>query len=519
MEWDGKDLYDLRENVYCHIIYNHSMALDLLAMVPRMTTLVPQAKGGFWRAAELGEMQAFLSAAASSMCRVYWQLGLVEVAQSLADTGFEEQRSLERNKPSKPGSTPVRQPGTAPWKAIQNFLSQQQQQVGQTAAAGTGAGGSLSTGTSNAGRHTISTSSSRGYTGPAPRREHPMCCYAQVTFPREPLFDAFPGWLDQLVSQVVGRPVKLAVDVEILGDDDPLAMFMHTAPDYLVEVYMVEADGSRTPFSWQAQPSGLPAAAATTSTISGSRASSTATTAAPSSSGAASIGRLAASLGAGHLGDGGSSHNSQGTGSSQPPAVPSLDTWAAMLRQCTIEEVETEPGAIMVDGERLIAAVAAMGLADQIPGLAELMAHEATPAGQRAPSQPPQQYASSTQMPAAAAGSRAQAGGGRGGREAAAAQPPPAAHRATSGAAARVDDTGMGPAGGGGGGASSAAGDSSEAAVGGSNKKRPCAMCGQLFTKLQRCGKCKKVLYCSREHQVAHWKAVHKLECKEQPSK
>jgi pre-rRNA-processing protein TSR4 len=41
-------------------------------------------------------------------------------------------------------------------------------------------------------------------------------------------------------------------------------------------------------------------------------------------------------------------------------------------------------------------------------------------------------------------------------------------------------------------------------------------MCGQLFTKLQRCSKCKQVSYCCREHQVAHWKLVHKLECQGQ---
>jgi len=32
-------------------------------------------------------------------------------------------------------------------------------------------------------------------------------------------------------------------------------------------------------------------------------------------------------------------------------------------------------------------------------------------------------------------------------------------------------------------------------------------------TILKRCGKCKLVLYCCREHQVQHWKTVHKAEC------
>jgi hypothetical protein len=46
---------------------------------------------------------------------------------------------------------------------------------------------------------------------------------------------------------------------------------------------------------------------------------------------------------------------------------------------------------------------------------------------------------------------------------------------------------------------------------------RPCARCGQLFAKLKRCTRCKDVSYCSRECQVAHWKAGHKEECKEYP--
>ena len=30
---------------------------------------------------------------------------------------------------------------------------------------------------------------------------------------------------------------------------------------------------------------------------------------------------------------------------------------------------------------------------------------------------------------------------------------------------------------------------------------------------LERCGSCNRTWYCSREHQVADWKAGHKAEC------
>jgi hypothetical protein len=350
MTWDGEDLFDLRENIYCHIAFDHSMALDLLAMVPRMKTLVPQAKGGFWRAAELGEMQAFLSAATSSMCRVYWQLGLVEVARSFAQTGWEEQQTLEGQEPGSglARQTGVSQPGTAPWEAIQTFLSQQQQQTGHSPAAGMGAGFPLG---SHNSRHTSSTSSSTGYTSIAPRREIPISCFPQVTYQREPLFDSFPGWVDQLVSQVVGRPVKLDIELEQLINLNPWNTSSQIAPNYHAEVYLEEADGSKVPFSWGEQPSA------------------------------------------------GSSHNTQQTSCSTPqhPAAPS--------------------------------------------------------------------------SPASGAG---------------------------GGVQSSAEMTGP---------------------PGGSKEPRPCAMCGQLFTKLHRCARCKQVLYCSKEHQKAHWKLVHKLECKEQPSK
>jgi hypothetical protein len=47
---------------------------------------------------------------------------------------------------------------------------------------------------------------------------------------------------------------------------------------------------------------------------------------------------------------------------------------------------------------------------------------------------------------------------------------------------------------------------------------KPCAACGELFPKLQRCTRCRAVSYCSKQCQVAHWKAGHKQVCKEQPA-
>jgi hypothetical protein len=47
---------------------------------------------------------------------------------------------------------------------------------------------------------------------------------------------------------------------------------------------------------------------------------------------------------------------------------------------------------------------------------------------------------------------------------------------------------------------------------------RPCAQCGELFPKLKQCSWCKAVAYCSRDCQVAHWKAGHKEACQERPA-
>jgi hypothetical protein len=44
----------------------------------------------------------------------------------------------------------------------------------------------------------------------------------------------------------------------------------------------------------------------------------------------------------------------------------------------------------------------------------------------------------------------------------------------------------------------------------------PCVRCGQRFPKLKVCAQCKTVAYCSRECQLAHWKAGHKAVCKKQ---
>jgi hypothetical protein len=46
---------------------------------------------------------------------------------------------------------------------------------------------------------------------------------------------------------------------------------------------------------------------------------------------------------------------------------------------------------------------------------------------------------------------------------------------------------------------------------------RPCAACGELFPKLKQCSRCKAVAYCSRDCQLAHWKAGHKESCQERP--
>lgn len=39
-----------------------------------------------------------------------------------------------------------------------------------------------------------------------------------------------------------------------------------------------------------------------------------------------------------------------------------------------------------------------------------------------------------------------------------------------------------------------------------------CAVCGVAAS--QKCGGCRNVVYCGKEHQIVHWKKGHKAECK-----
>jgi hypothetical protein len=79
--------------------------------------------------------------------------------------------------------------------------------------------------------------------------------------------------------------------------------------------------------------------------------------------------------------------------------------------------------------------------------------------------------------------------------------------RPTSGDRKAAVDSGAGAAAGEGGGG----GSSSRV-----KPSRPCAQCGELFPKLKQCSRCKAVAYCSRDCQLAHWKAGHKQACQEQ---
>jgi len=45
-----------------------------------------------------------------------------------------------------------------------------------------------------------------------------------------------------------------------------------------------------------------------------------------------------------------------------------------------------------------------------------------------------------------------------------------------------------------------------------SDKSDHCALCGAVSAK--KCSRCGRVVYCSRDHQMIHWKGVHKKQCK-----
>ncbi|MCL7026115.1 hypothetical protein MKW94_003246, partial [Papaver nudicaule] len=44
-----------------------------------------------------------------------------------------------------------------------------------------------------------------------------------------------------------------------------------------------------------------------------------------------------------------------------------------------------------------------------------------------------------------------------------------------------------------------------------------CSVCGNPANS--RCSRCKSIRYCSRDCQIQHWRAGHKLECKEDSSR
>jgi len=45
------------------------------------------------------------------------------------------------------------------------------------------------------------------------------------------------------------------------------------------------------------------------------------------------------------------------------------------------------------------------------------------------------------------------------------------------------------------------------------NLPRACGNCGRIAKKLMKCSRCHKVAYCSKDCQVGHWKAGHKIMC------
>jgi hypothetical protein len=181
---------ELRYYIHRYMADMCKVAADFLGMEQMLQP------SGFWRSSEKADMHAFLADLTSSSCRVYWQVGQLDKARALAQAQL------------------AKQPRSAPWQAIQAFLTQEQRSAAVTASGG---------------------------------RER----VAQVALQNLSLFQSFPGWLDQLVSQVVGRPVTLAIE----GDQpaDIATVFSSIKPH--VEVYLVEADGSKVPFSWQERSS------------------------------------------------------------------------------------------------------------------------------------------------------------------------------------------------------------------------------------------------------------------------
>jgi hypothetical protein len=421
-----------------------SLKGDAEYVIPCATTLIhwynrpgadpaAAARLGFWNSQELGfmfQMAPFLSVAAA---RWKWQCG--DAAEAYSDCCLEPgtpvfmlrgvlQQPDEEIKKSLIASGML-PPSVAPLNALVTFLSQQKakqrpgtglKQLGDVCCAVLQRGGADAT--------------------------------AQITQLGDPqeqaLYRLFPGWLDQLVSQVTGRRVTLVIE-------PAAADSVGYTPRPECKLYLREAaSGRQQVFGWR-QPGDADHMVAHKLLMEQA-----------ASRGCADIdlqwhcagvepyvARAAPSSGA--------SHGSSSSSSSRQQAQ------------------QTSAGTAASGATAAAARAGASRPATQQP--------EGPPAGQQAsPATPP---------PGGSAGTGGGAGSTR--RAAAAAEPGTGFERSSGGGSSGSSRPRVKPS-------------------------RPCAQCGELFPKLKQCSRCKAVAYCSRDCQVAHWKAGHKEACQVQPA-
>jgi hypothetical protein len=580
---------------------------------------------GFRSPSEAEDMKTFLTTTQAMGCRLYWQLGYLGLAGAVTAT-IAGQRghvaAIRDQMAARPGMDPNSPQVQAyneamqlvgdidAWSAVCAVLGEQRQAITATAPRAAGGRGSQN----QRGRASGSRAAGRGR---AHARSH-LCKveidelkffddHEHVSYARDPLFDRFPGWVDQLVSQVVGRKVQLAISADPAGD----APYPTGPMSGHAEVYLVEADGSKVPFSWRTGPGGSSSTSSSSNRSSSHPLSSgppfdcpsaeqdytmevceryllpDAASAVPqaqaargAAQGTAPVGGSRGGPGAGDTTSSGSTEaagagaapkkgfsfkaalgGSSSSGTGAPAAAGDSSSRAAGTNSssCSGSSGDSRPaprsgrpsgplqelanrhgfnvarvtdlrGLSLKDMEKAMyehmAAVReeADGNDNSAPGRGRRAASASNPSRQQT-AEGPASSRSRTQTarpgasrtpPAAMQGASSAAGttgGGSSSRSASGQQGGGTRGSQPSPGSTQTGPAAQGPASH----PISAAGEGSAEAPGGTKEPRPCAMCGQLFTKLRRCSQCKKVSYCCREHQVAHWKEVHKHECQGQP--
>jgi hypothetical protein len=571
-----RDVEALR--TYLSGVFEHHYKTATLLLLRQRT---PQ--DGFLLPSEAEDMKTFLATTQGVACRLYWQLGYLGLAGAIPATVAAQRghlSALHDQMAARPGMDPnspklqayvesIQSVGDIEaWNAVCAVLAETSEATRKAAAPGS----RNQTGRTR-GSRTAERSRAQAHTHLSKVEVDALQIFTEnelVGYARDPLFDRFSGWVDQLVSQVVGRAVTLSMFV-----DSAEAVPYPTGPlSGYVQVHLVEADGRKVPFSWGAGRGG----SSTSSSSSSSRAGSSlpwssgppfdsltaernytmgvymqyllpqAAAAVPGVQAEAATGAVKGTVPTGSSRGGSGAEaaatSSRGSGGTAPKkgfsfkAALGASSAAAGTSQAAGGGGRQASGNSNTRISSSSGGSSSGGTTRGLEALQDLAKHHGFNVakvtnlhGLSLQEMEKKVYQHISQV---SEGANGDGGSGQGpGRHAGAAsntgRPTAGVASSSTGGAPTAtrgagsvppsavqsggDAAGRGPASH----PIAAAAESSAEAAGSRKEPRPCAICGQLFTKLQRCSKCKQVLYCSKEHQVEHWKLVHRQECQGQP--